>query len=526
MNQNFYFLRQLSSFLRPQIVGLKFMECFSQERDELVIVLAQARTKHSFYKPFFIRASLRADFACLNFPDSFSRARQNSADLFENLADLSVIGLRQFNNERAFGIELEGSFMIVFKLFGNRSNVVLFQDNTIVDIFNNKLIGDNNLTINTLDRDIDQSWEAFEAAQFDHRKLFPTFGKALNAYIEPLLKTAADNPQKRWRIIEELLQKLNQPTYYLSTWNYQPTLALVPIGEIRATFTDPLLAINDFYNSYLKINVLDKEKGETLRLLQKRAQRTQTYIDETFEKLAKMDDGPKNEELGHILMANLHQIPDRIDKIELFDFYREQPVVIKLKPELNPQKNAENYYRKSKNERIEIEKLNENIGLREQELLTLQQHLTTIEHIETVRELRKYLKNNHIQADNTPPSVAQLFKQIVYEGFVILIGKNAKNNDLLTKHHTYKEDLWLHARDVAGSHVVVKYKAGQRFPSHVIERAAQLAAYYSKRRTDTLCPVIVTPKKFVRKPKGLPDGEVIVEKEEVILVEPNGPVSQ
>jgi predicted ribosome quality control (RQC) complex YloA/Tae2 family protein len=522
MNQNFYFLRQLSNILRPQVVGLKFMECFSQERDELIMVLAQARGKHSFYKPFFIRASLRADFACLNFPESFNRARQNSADVFENLNDLTVTGLRQFDNERAFGIELEGGFTIVFKLFGNRSNVILFQDTTIIDIFNSKLVGDNNLTISTLDRNIDQSWAAFEAAAFDHRKLFPTFGKELNAYLEPLL-TADATPQKRWNIIQELLQKLNQPTYYVSTWNYQPTLALVPLGEVQATFTDPLLAINDFYNNYVKINVLDKEKGEILRLLQKRMLRTQTYIDDTFEKLTKMDDGPKNEELGHILMANLHQIPERIDQIELFDFYRDQAIVIKLKPDLNPQKNAENYYRKSKNERIEIEKLNENITLREQELATLKQHWAVIEKTEAVRELRKYLKNNQIQADNVAPTAAQLFKLIQYEGFVILIGKNAKNNDLLTKHHTYKEDLWLHARDVAGSHVVLKYKAGQRFPSHVIERAAQLAAYYSKRRNDTLCPVIVTPKKFVRKPKGLPDGEVIVEKEEVILVEPSGP---
>jgi hypothetical protein len=69
-------------------VGLKWVECFSQERDELIIVLAEARGKHNFYKPFFIRVSLRPDFTCLNFPDEFSRARQNSVDLFEALNDL------------------------------------------------------------------------------------------------------------------------------------------------------------------------------------------------------------------------------------------------------------------------------------------------------------------------------------------------------------------------------------------------------------------------------------------------------
>ena len=115
---------------------------------------------------------------------------------------------------------------------------------------------------------------------------------------------------------------------------------------------------------------------------------------------------------------------------------------------------------------------------------------------------------------------AQLFKQVDFEDFVILIGKNAKNNDLLTKQYSYKEDLWLHARDVSGSHVLVKFRAGKKFPSSVIERAAQIAAWHSKRRTDSLCPVIVTPKKYVRKPKGLADGKVIIDKEEVIMVVP------
>ncbi len=72
----------------------------------------------------------------------------------------------------------------------------------------------------------------------------------------------------------------------------------------------------------------------------------------------------------------------------------------------------------------------------------------------------------------------------------------------------------------AGSHVLIKHQAGKKIPKDVIERAAQLAAYYSKRKNETLCPVAVTPKKFVRKRKGDPAGMVVVEKEDTILVEP------
>jgi predicted ribosome quality control (RQC) complex YloA/Tae2 family protein len=114
----------------------------------------------------------------------------------------------------------------------------------------------------------------------------------------------------------------------------------------------------------------------------------------------------------------------------------------------------------------------------------------------------------------------ELFRKFEIDDFEILVGKSAKNNDLLTQKYSYKEDLWLHARDVAGSHVLIKYKAGKIFPKQVIEKAAQLAAYYSKRKSDTLCPVIVTPKKYVRKPKGALEGQVLVEREEVLLVKP------
>ncbi|RDC64187.1 uncharacterized protein AHMF7616_02798 [Adhaeribacter pallidiroseus] len=94
---------------------------------------------------------------------------------------------------------------------------------------------------------------------------------------------------------------------------------------------------------------------------------------------------------------------------------------------------------------------------------------------------------------------------------------------MLTQQFTFKEDLWLHAKDVSGSHVVIKYQAGKTFPEPVIQKAAQLAAYYSKRKTDSLCPVLYTPKKFVRKRKGAAPGEVVVEREKVILVQPGNP---
>ena len=112
------------------------------------------------------------------------------------------------------------------------------------------------------------------------------------------------------------------------------------------------------------------------------------------------------------------------------------------------------------------------------------------------------------------------FHEFEFDGFKIRVGKNSKNNDKLTFGNAYKEDLWLHVKDAKGSHVLLKYRSDRKFSKIAIEKAAQLAAYYSKRSTEGLVPVIYTPKKYIRKRKGDPPGLVVVDKEEVLLVEP------
>ena len=95
-------------------------------------------------------------------------------------------------------------------------------------------------------------------------------------------------------------------------------------------------------------------------------------------------------------------------------------------------------------------------------------------------------------------------------------------NDLLTFKYAKKTDFWLHARDVPGSHVIIRNPQNKPIPKPVIERAASLAAYYSKRQHEKLVPVQMTHRKYIRKTKDLSVGQVIVEREEVVIVEPRG----
>jgi predicted ribosome quality control (RQC) complex YloA/Tae2 family protein len=523
LHQNYYFLKKLAPSLHEALAGKLFVEAFSQEKDELVLIFADAVEGDILEKPFFVKATLRANFASLSFPDSFQRARRNSVNLFGGLYGKQIDRVQVFLNERALEFRFGTRESLVFKLFGNRSNIIAFdQAGGIFDVFNHKLTADQSLSRENLDRPIDQSFQAYLGNGLKHAPLFPTFGKLVNKYLDERL-TEGMTARERWGVVEEALEQIEQGPIYLTTIGLLPTLSLLPVGEVSASYQDPVEALNAFYYAYIRLTGIEKEKAEILRILRKRIQQTENYLENTFNKLAELEGGSKNDELANILMANLHQIPARAESVELYDFYRDKPVQIKLKKDLSPQKNAEGYYRKSKNEKIELEKLNESLSVRESEKVRMEGYLAAIEGIGTLRELRAFIKSNGLGggmvAVQTP---ADLFKRIEYQQYTILIGRNAKNNDLLTKQYAFKEDLWLHARDVPGSHVVIKYQPGKKFPSIVIERAAELAAFYSKRKTDSLCPVIVTPKKYVRKPKGMPEGAVVIDKEDVVMVVPRG----
>jgi predicted ribosome quality control (RQC) complex YloA/Tae2 family protein len=539
MHTNFYFLRQLGPALAAHIKALKFFECFSQDRDEVVLIFAEAKGRVNYYKPFYVKATLRPDFSGVMFPETVKRARTNSIDLFgdvigESGKERAVIGTRSFMNERCLAILLEDDYALVFKFFGNRPNLLAFQGDQVVDLFNHKLVADEELNFSQLDRPIDQLYQAYELANYDHRTLFPTFGKLVNRWISDKEKEQNEpltGPDK-WAIVQDTLHLLEHPRFYLTRVDHKPTLSLLPVGDIQREINDPIEAANRFYIAFSGLSTFEREKSDLLRLLDKRRKRAAAQIEAYLERLITREEGASHEEMGHILMANLHGITEASgakspERITLYDFYRDQPITLKLKPDLSPQRNAENFYRKAKNEKLEEDHLTSQIAARESEIALIEQQQTELASIQSLKELRRYIKQHNLLKEGystiaSGDQATELFKEVFVDKFRILVGRNAKNNDLLTQKYAYKDDLWLHARDVAGSHVIIKHQAGKTFPRNVIERAAELAAWYSKRRTDSLCPVTVTPKKYVRKPKGLAEGQVIVDKEDVVMVVPKG----
>lgn len=515
MHNNYYFLRKLSAQLEPIIKGSVISECFSQTKDELII---RFEIKE---KSFFIKGSLQSEFCCLYFQDDFSRARKNSVDLLEPLIGLYVEGITQYENERSFSLDLTEGYKLLFKMHGNRANVVLFQNDEAIQLFRNHLTTDADIDLKKLHREIDFSYEAFEQHLNDLPALYYTFGKPVWNFLERNNFSEKSDVEK-WQAIQDLLSYLKNPMFYIAETDGKLLLSVFPDGIIIKKLKEPIAAINEFFLTYTRSAAFIQEKSEALSKLKSRLQGSLSYLVKANKKLKELQEDAHYKQWADLLMANLHLIKPGQEKISLPDFYKENTQVeIKLKKNVSAQKNAEIFYRKSKNQQIEIQKLTESFQTKQKEVADTQQKIITIEKLDDLKALRELIGTSGSKQKSTKEEPLP-YHEVLFNGYKIWIGKNAQHNDTLTLKHSFKEDLWLHAKDVPGSHVVIKYQAGKKFPKDVIERAAQLAAFNSKRKTESLAPVAFTPKKFVRKRKGDPPGAVVVEREEVILVEPKG----
>lgn len=515
MHNNFYFLKQLTAVLPDVLQGSAVSECFSQSRDELIL---------RFEKPsneFIIKVSLQPQFCCLSFPDHFDRARRNSVDLFSEVIGKRVTGIRQFLNERSFLIRLSGSFGILFKMHGNRSNLLLLKENTVSDRFRKNIREDAALNAETLDRVIDWSFENFTRNSGRLKELYFTFGNIVWRYIEENNLLHPD-PKKQWQAIINVKDRLEDAHHFFTMYTDDvPALSLLATGDIRSTFTDPVSALNAFFPEFTRAMTLKKEKNRALTALQTRLSGITRHTQATRKRIVEIGEENQYRLWADLIMANLGSISQGQTNVTLPDLYDPSRLVrIKLKADRSPQKNAELYYSKSRNQEIEVQHLKRLLHEREKEIERIRASLEELHATTNLKGVRRHAKNTGIGTEQKKQSKPLPYREYTFMGFKIWIGKNASANDQLTTKYTFKEDLWLHARDVAGSHVVIKKQSGKEFPHPVIERAAQLAAFYSKRKNESLCPVIFTARKFVRKPKGAPAGVVTVEREEVIMVEP------
>lgn len=514
MHNNYYFLRQLTAALDERVRNTQIISCFSQSKDELVIEF-YSKAQH-----LFLVASLQPELQCLTFPATFHRARKNSIDLFPEIIGQTVHGLRQFTNERSMALRIGESIQLVFKMHGKQSNVILRGPEGVVTVFRNNLPADLELNPDTLDRDVDWSRQAFEAKQEDLKSLYFTFGRPVWEHLNALGFSGAST-EDRWKLIEETRRQLENPNQFFLTGEGTPKLTLFKGPAVTAQFNSPLEAVTQLYRVFHSQTDFQLAKKECLEIVHRLIKQSENAVSRTATLLQNAEQDAPYHRWADVLMANLHQIPRGVASIELEDYHNPgRMITIPLKGNLTPQRLAEDYYRKARSRATGQKKAEETLKQKSSELAVLRIDEEAIRSANDLTTLEPFVLKYVGHEIEKKKKLELPYHEHLYKGFTIRVGKNASANDELTLRHTHKEDLWLHAKDTPGSHVVIRHKAGKPFPKEVIEYAASLAAANSKRKTDTLCPVAYTSAKYVRKRKGDAPGMVVLQREKVILVEP------
>ena len=239
--------------------------------------------------------------------------------------------------------------------------------------------------------------------------------------------------------------------------------------------------------------------------------------------------------LGDIVTANLHAISRGQARLTAVDFYDPEmkEIDIPLNPAISPQQNAAKFYKDYQKAKTAEKVLTEQIAKGEAELSYLASVLDELSRVESERDMQDirqelteggYLRETGQKKKmKLPASKPMVFRSS--DGFEILVGRNNRQNDLLTCKLAQKQDIWLHTQKIHGSHVIIAC-APETPPDRTVTEAMQLAAYFSQAREGQNVPVDYTRVKNVKKPAGAKPGMVIYDHYSTAVVTPDAALAE
>ena len=321
------------------------------------------------------------------------------------------------------------------------------------------------------------------------------------------------------------------PSFYAQADGTPKQFAFCPIRQYDGCETaDSFSGLLDMYYTVRDRKDAMRQKSQGIRkTVSNLCQRLTRKIAIQEKELVATYDRERLRQLGDILTANIHRIQKGQTKVECEDFYDEDMKIVEipLSPLLSSQQNAAKFYKDYARMKTAEKELTRQISIAKEELSYLGSVLEELNRAGSEQELEEirhelqetgYVKaesgKKRIKAGKLPP-----MRFVSTDGYPIYVGRNNRQNEELTFKSARKDDLWLHASKVHGSHVIISC-AGVTPPDNTITQAAQLAAYYAETGGGQNIAVDVTPVKQVKKiPNGKP-GMVIYHSYRTVIANP------
>lgn len=535
MYKNYFFLNRFILEANSVLEEYTINSIFTQEKDKLIFACRKKDAEK------FIEISVEPGSPYITIKESFHRAKKNTIDFFSDYVPSKFHSIEISGKDRVLKIVLDTAD-IFFTIRGKYSNVAVISRDGYAEYFKNmpedfnedNFINEMNASAFTDQFNIpDINIAIKNDAWAEIKSAFPFIGKEI--LLEAKYRCQSERYEEIVKTVNDIISEIQTaiPVIFSNSGTSQLNIGFenfhtFPGKEIN-TFNDVITAFNFYLSKYYYTGQIETKKKIIAKHIDKELHRITGKLNSVK---AAIDRGSRDAEYkksGDLLLINIHSIRKGMDSIEVPDIYLDNnPVKIKLDETLAPRQNIDKYFENAKNDKIRLEKSKELYDISSAQFIKMKQleeKLSLAGTIEDYNYLMKELKIKDAEAPRNEEDLSVKFKHYIIEGkYNVFVGKDSKNNDLLTLKFAKQNDYWFHARKVPGSHAVLRVEnKKEAIPKNILSKAASLAAYHSKAKTSGLAPVSYAQKKYVVKKKGMEPGQVAMMKEDVLIVKPEIP---
>ena len=536
-----FFLHHMVEELRRELVNGRIQKINQPFEQELVLQIRSNRQSHRLLlsaHPVFGRIQLtQTTFENPAQPSTFIMVLRKylQGALIESIEQVENDRIVEMtvSNKNEIGDHIQATLII--EIMGKHSNILLVDKSShkILEVI--KHVGFSQNSYRTLlpgsTYIAPPSTESLNPFTIKDEKLFEilqtqeTTAKNLQSLFQGLGRDTANELEKilvsdKLSTFRNFFSQETKPC--LTETSFSPIPFANQVGEPFTSLSDLL---DTYYKDKAERDRVKQQASELIRRVENELQKNRHKLKKQEKELLATDNAEEFRQKGELLTTFLHQVPNDQDQVILDNYYTNQPITIALDKALTPNQNAQRYFKRYQKLKEAVKYLTDLIEETKATILYLESVETVLNQagLEEIAEIREELiqtgfirrrQREKIQKRKKPEQyLASDGKTIIY------VGRNNLQNEELTFKMARKEELWFHAKDIPGSHVVI---SGNLDPSDEVKTdAAELAAYFSQGRLSNLVQVDMIEVKKLNKPTGGKPGFVTYTGQKTLRVTPD-----
>ncbi|HGQ0941435.1 TPA: Rqc2 family fibronectin-binding protein PavA [Streptococcus pneumoniae] len=536
-----FFLHHIVEELRSELVNGRIQKINQPFEQELVLQIRSNRQSHRLLlsaHPVFGRIQLtQTTFENPAQPSTFIMVLRKylQGALIESIEQVENDRIVEMtvSNKNEIGDHIQATLII--EIMGKHSNILLVDKSShkILEVI--KHVGFSQNSYRTLlpgsTYIAPPSTESLNPFTIKDEKLFEILqtqeltAKNLQSLFQGLGRDTA-NELERILVSEKLSafrNFFNQETKpCLTETSFSPVPFTNQVGEPFANLSDLL---DTYYKDKAERDRVKQQASELIRRVENELQKNRHKLKKQEKELLATDNAEEFRQKGELLTTFLHQVPNDQDQVILDNYYTNQPIMIALDKALTPNQNAQRYFKRYQKLKEAVKYLTDLIEETKATILYLESVETVLNQagLEEIAEIREELIQTGFIRRRQREKIQKrkkLEQYLASDGkTIIYVGRNNLQNEELTFKMARKEELWFHAKDIPGSHVVI---SGNLDPSDAVKTdAAELAAYFSQGRLSNLVQVDMIEVKKLNKPTGGKPGFVTYTGQKTLRVTPD-----